>query len=144
MQTLEKWAESVQFAQSQSQVVSIKGLRSLLLGSTLLASVERVERSTARVFRDGVVVNILNPKTAVFFLAFVPQFVDEDAVRPTMLTLVLGLMFVGWGLVTDGLYALGAGWIGRQLETSSTFTRRKDIVAGMCYLGLGAATFVIG
>ena len=66
----------------------------------------------------GIVVNVLNPKTALFFLAFLPQFVDADRGGVWSQALVLGLVFVGLGLVTDSLYALAAGTIGGVIGAS--------------------------
>lgn len=97
-------------------------------------------RSTRRMYTDGVVVNILNPKTAVFFLAFVPQFVDTDTGNTTTQILVLSALFVALGIVSDGAYGLAAGWIGGHLRDSPTLNRRKDTVAGSIYLALGAGT----
>src|SRR5204862_4419988 len=73
-------------------------------------TVPRPPRSGRRVFTQGAVVNVLNPKTALFFLAFLPQFVDRD--RPVWTqTIVLGLCWVALGLVSDGAYALAGGTI---------------------------------
>ena len=72
----------------------------------------------ARLFWQGAVVNILNPKTALFFLAFLPQFVDPSApVAPQML--VLGTMLVGLGVLSDGTYALVAAGAGRKLRETA-------------------------
>ncbi|MEM7141857.1 MAG: LysE family translocator [Actinomycetota bacterium] len=101
-------------------------------------------RSHRRIFGDGVVLNILNPKTAVFFLAFVPQFVDVDAGNATTQVIALGAAFVVIGLVTDGLYALAAGWIGRWLRRSPRAARGSETTAGIIYLGLGATTALSG
>lgn len=97
-------------------------------------------RSSRRIFVDGVVLNILNPKTAVFFLAFVPQFIDVDAGHTTVQLVVLGVLFIGLGLVTDGAYALAGGWIGGRLRRSPRLARRSETTAGTIYLGLGFAT----
>ena len=56
----------------------------------------------ARLFRDGFVVNLLNPKTAIFFLAFLPQFVEVGRGHVAMQVAVLGLLFTALGFVTDG------------------------------------------
>jgi len=90
-----------------------------------------------RAFARGVVVNVLNPKTALFFLAFLPQFVDPDrgAVWPQVVA--LGLVFVVLGLASDSLYAFAAGFFGRFLR------RRRSILryaSGTVYVGLGAVT----
>ncbi|GJM37031.1 MAG: RhtB family transporter [Acidimicrobiales bacterium] len=112
--------------------------------SSFGSSPDAPERSHRRIFRDGVVLNTLNPKTAVFFLAFVPQFVDVDAGNTTAQVVVLGALFVLIGLVTDGVYALAAGRIGRRLRRSSTAARRSERTAGVIYLGLGVTTALAG
>lgn len=90
-------------------------------------------------FRDGVVVNVLNPKTAVFFLAFVPQFVEPGSSASAQLA-VLGATFVVLGLVTDGGYALAGAAIGARLRRSASFARRTRRVTGVVYVALGAVT----
>ena len=87
-------------------------------------------------FRQGVIVNVLNPKTAVFFLAFLPQFVDPNGTVWTQVT-VFGLAFVVLGLVTDGAYAIIAGSLGPWMRR-----RRRALryASGTVFVGLGAAT----
>jgi threonine/homoserine/homoserine lactone efflux protein len=90
--------------------------------------------SLSRAYTQGVVVNVLNPKTALFFLAFLPQFVDSD--RPVWTqTIVLGLCWIGLGLLSDGAYALAGGTIGGVLRQ-----RRKAVryASGGIFIGLGA------
>ena len=89
-----------------------------------------------RLFRQGVVVNVLNPKTAVFFLAFLPQFVDPDGTVWTQV-IVFGISFVLLGLVTDSAYALVAGTLGAWMR------RRRGAfryASGAVFVTLGAAT----
>ena len=62
-----------------------------------------------RLFRDGVVVSVLNPKIAAFFVAFLPQFVDASLGAVPLQILVLGALYAALALVTDGGYALLAG-----------------------------------
>jgi len=97
----------------------------------------------ARVFRDAVVVAVTNPKTALFFLAFLPQFADPGApLAPQML--LLGAMFVVLAMASDSTYALLAGAIGAWLR------RRPGAAAGgrwataLVYLGLGVAAALSG
>src|SRR5207253_7849473 len=69
-----------------------------------------------RVFRDGFVVNLFNPKTAIFFLAFLPQFVDPVRGPVHWQILALGLTFMGLGMLSDGMFALAAGAAGAFLK----------------------------
>ena len=110
------------------------GIRKLLGRDEPFETSERTPRSARRVFGQGVVVNVLNPKTALFFLAFMPQFVDPD--RPVWTqTIVLGLCWVGLGVLSDGAYAVAGGTIGGLLRR-----RRKTVryASGGIYIGLGA------
>ena len=94
----------------------------------------RPPRSGRRVFTQGVVVNVLNPKTALFFLAFLPQFVDRDRTVWTQIA-VLGLCWIALGLLSDGSYALAGGTIGGFLRR-----RRRAVryASGGIFVGLGA------
>jgi threonine/homoserine/homoserine lactone efflux protein len=100
-----------------------------------------------RLFSQGLIVNVLNPKTALFFLAFLPQFVDPSRGAAWAQVLVLGAVFVVLGLCTDGVYALLSGtagsWLRRKSE-SAGFRRGQRYVSGGVYLALGAATAVSG
>ena len=109
------------------------GVRKLLDGE---APVEEAGRRAGhrRLFWQGVVVNSLNPKTALFFLAFLPQFVDPErgAVAPQVLA--LGVLFLVLATLSDGAYALVAGsvrgWLGERRRTLAR-------VSGCSYIGLG-------
>jgi threonine/homoserine/homoserine lactone efflux protein len=87
-----------------------------------------------RLFWQGVVVNSLNPKTALFFLAFLPQFVDAErgAVAPQVLA--LGVLFLVLATLSDSTYAFVAGsvrgWLGER-------RRAMARVSGLSYIGLG-------
>jgi threonine/homoserine/homoserine lactone efflux protein len=91
------------------------GIRKLLERDDVV-EVEVESLVLRRAFARGVVVNVLNPKTALFFLAFLPQFVDTDRGGVWSQVLVLGLTFVALGLVSDSLYALAAGTVGNVLR----------------------------
>jgi len=94
--------------------------------------------------RQGAVVNVLNPKTALFFLAFLPQFVDPDAGYVAAQLVFFGLVFVALGLVTDGLYALAAGTAGGSLRSSRFFAGARRWVSGTVFIGLGLVTALSG
>ena len=93
-----------------------------------------------RALQRGVVVNVLNPKTALFFLAFLPQFVDRARGGVWSQVLVLGLVFVGLGLVSDSIYAFAAGTVGVMLRRRR---RALQYVSGVAYIGLGAAAALV-
>jgi threonine/homoserine/homoserine lactone efflux protein len=102
------------------------------------------ERNLRRAFAQGVVVNVLNPKTALFFLAFLPQFVDPNATHPAVQIAFLGVLFALLGLVTDSLWALAAGTAGGMLRRSRRFVKVQRYVTGSVYVGLGLATALVG
>ena len=102
------------------------------------------ERNLRRAFAQGVVVNVLNPKTALFFLAFLPQFVDPNVPHPAVQIAFLGVLFALLGLVTDSLWALAAGTAGGMLRRSRRFVRAQRYVSGTVYIGLGVATAFAG
>jgi threonine/homoserine/homoserine lactone efflux protein len=93
--------------------------------------------SHARLFRDGFVVNLLNPKTALFFFAFLPQFVHPAAGAVPLQVVVLGATFVGLGLVTDSAYALLAGTAGDWLKRSRGYLKFERYGSGVLFIGLG-------
>ncbi|GAA2866486.1 LysE family translocator [Streptosporangium fragile] len=94
-----------------------------------------------QVFLEGVVVNVLNPKVILFFLAFLPQFVEPEAGAVPLQIAVLGGTLLLLGLASDLLYAAGAGALGRRLRTRPGLLGR---VSGIVYLGLGVATALSG
>jgi threonine/homoserine/homoserine lactone efflux protein len=101
-------------------------------------SVERTEpRSLGRIYRDGVVVNILNPKTALFFLAFIPQFVAPSRGDVALQCAFLGGLFIFIAFCTDTLWALVASGAGTWLRGHPQFVASQRYVAGSVYLTLG-------
>jgi threonine/homoserine/homoserine lactone efflux protein len=102
------------------------------------------ERSLWRLYRQGVVVNVLNPKTALFFFAFLPQFVNPDAGRVGIQIALLGLVFVAVALVSDSMYALVAGTAGRWLKESRGYLSVQRWVSGSVFIGLGVVTALSG
>jgi threonine/homoserine/homoserine lactone efflux protein len=97
-----------------------------------------------RVFRDGVVVNLLNPKAALFFLAFLPQFTTRGAgpeqLRAEMLLLGAATMLVG--LTLDLCYAVGADAIGRRFRSARTTSRGRNVIVATIYLALSVFALV--
>jgi threonine/homoserine/homoserine lactone efflux protein len=122
----------------------------ILLGvRRLLTKQERREDETRgpadlrRHFRQGIVVNVLNPKAALFFLAFLPQFIDPDG-HVALQIVVLGLSFLALGLVTDSAWALVAGVTAERLRRSRRFPLVERWVSGSVFIGLGVAAAATG
>jgi threonine/homoserine/homoserine lactone efflux protein len=94
-----------------------------------------------RRFRRGMLVNALNPKTGLFFLAFLPQFVDPGRGPVLSQILVFGSLFVLLALVSDSLYALGAGALAARIRRRGRGAREAGRYASAAvYVGLGTAT----
>ena len=100
--------------------------------------------SLRRLFAQGVVVNVLNPKTALFFLAFLPQFVDVSKGAVGVQILILGLIFVVLGVVSDGLYAVAAGTAGAWVKREGRLLRAERYVSGSVFIGLGVTAALAG
>lgn len=114
------------------------GVRALVDGERSIgpASVSRLDRPV-QIFGQGVLVNLLNPKTALFFLAFLPQFVDPSRGTIAGQVLFLGGLFVLLSLVSDSVYALLAGTLGRYLQGHATFLRAQRYVTSGIFVALG-------
>ena len=100
--------------------------------------------SLSRVYLQGVVVNVLNPKVAIFFFAFLPQFVDPARGHLTLQFLSLGMLFIVMALSSDSVCALLAGSAAGWLRGNPNFIRREKYVAGSVYMGLGLVTALSG
>jgi threonine/homoserine/homoserine lactone efflux protein len=99
----------------------------------------------SRVFSQGVIVQVLNPKVALFFLAFLPQFVDPSRGDAWTQILVLGATLAALGILTDGLYALLGGTASVALRRrSARFRCAQRYFSGGVYLALGAASAASG
>ena len=93
--------------------------------------------SARRTFGEGVLVNVLNPKTAIFFLAFLPQFTDPARGPVAPQIILLGVIWILLGLLSDGLYALLASVLAGRLRRSARARRRLDVSSGAIFVGLG-------
>lgn len=119
------------------------GIQRLLVRDEVAGLEARTPRRLSELYRRGVVVNVLNPKTALFFFAFLPQFVDPDAAAAPQIAL-LGLLFIGLAVVSDGAYALLAGTLGGWLRRSRALLRAQRWVSGSVLVGLGVAAALSG
>lgn len=114
------------------------GVRRLLLAPVDAAAPDRPPTSARGALAQGVAVNVLNPKTALFFLAFLPQFVDPSRGPVALQVVVLGLVFVALGLMSDSAYAVAAASLaGRIRRRGLSLARRGQRASGLVFVGLG-------
>jgi threonine/homoserine/homoserine lactone efflux protein len=100
--------------------------------------------SHLRLFAQGFLVNLLNPKTALFFYAFLPQFADPARGPLVWQILFLGLLFVLLACCTDGTYALLSGTLHGWLSRSGRLRRARRYLTGGVYIALGLSAAVSG
>jgi threonine/homoserine/homoserine lactone efflux protein len=113
------------------------GVRKLLSPEHNPTLMQNTRTDLRRAFSQGVIVNVLNPKTALFFFAFLPQFVVVSRGSVPLQMITLGVTFCLLGLCTDSMYALLSGTAGTWLRRSRTFWRFERFFAGSVYIGLG-------
>ena len=117
------------------------------LGIRAFTSKEQVESEApppqplGKVFLEGLVVNVLNPKVTLFFLALLPQFVQPSAGSSALQIVLLGATLLLLGLISDMVYAFTAGALGARLATKARALRH---FSGVVYLGLGVVTAFAG
>jgi threonine/homoserine/homoserine lactone efflux protein len=116
------------------------GVRRWRAGERVMSAADRPAVPMGNLCRQAFVVSVLNPKTAIFFLAFLPQFVDPEAGAVTVQVLVLGTAFIAIGLVSDSTYALAASSLGSLLRRSRRARRAERYVESGVYMGLGVTT----
>jgi threonine/homoserine/homoserine lactone efflux protein len=120
------------------------GIRRLLAAGSSLRTTGSGNRDMRRVFSNGLAVAVLNPKTALFFLAFLPQFVDPARGSISIQFLFLGALFVSMAVLTDSLYALLAGSLGGWIKSSPWFLRIDRYAVGFLYVILGITAALTG
>jgi len=119
------------------------GVRRLLSRDEEKALDGPTPHSLRRVYAQGVVVNLLNPKTIVFIFAFIPQFVDTSSPHVGRQIFALGLTFAALGLMSDSLYALAAGTVADKLRGSRRMAKFERWFGGGILVGLGVAAALV-
>ena len=115
------------------------GVRSFLSKHEAGITKTQARRHLLTIFRESIVVNILNPKTALFFFAFLPQFVDTaNELSVSMQIWAFGLIFILVGIVSDGLYAVFAGVLGDRFKRAGLHYGKY--ITGTVFTSLGVAT----
>lgn len=120
------------------------GLRKLFGRADARAPQVTGRRRLSSMFYQGIVVNILNPKTALFFIAFLPQFTDVSQGGIAGQIFFLGTAFVVMGIVSDGIYAILAGTIGNSLRDNRRVQRAQRFLSGSIFLALGISAALSG
>jgi len=115
----------------------VVGIRRILAGDGKEPESRALRAPLRRIYRQGVIVNVLNPKTALFFLAFLPQFVDPDrgAVWPQVA--VLGVVFVFVAVLSDMTYALVSDAIAGRIRRTGTGAKVRRWLTGGVFVALG-------
>ena len=102
------------------------------------------QESLPRIYSQGFVVNLFNPKTALFFFAFLPQFVNTPNGNITLQIFLLGIIFVVMAIITDSAYAIISSSVASQLHANQNFARSQRYFTGLIYIGLGVVTAFTG
>jgi threonine/homoserine/homoserine lactone efflux protein len=121
-------------------ILGVKAIRSAGHVSATSVPVVKPER---RLFAEAFVVSLLNPKVALFFLAFLPQFVQRGHAPIWSQTLVLGGIYIALGLCSDSLYALLGARLGTRLSRSTARLRASRYAEGGILVGLGVLTLAL-
>jgi threonine/homoserine/homoserine lactone efflux protein len=112
------------------------GIR-MLVQKTDLASQQLNAERLNRIFRQGVITNVLNPKVAIFFLAFLPQFIDSRRGSVAMQIVLLGLIFNVGGTLVNLAVAYAGGTLGELLRRNQRIARLQRRFTGVIFIGLG-------
>lgn len=120
------------------------GVRTLLTRQKPQQAAVVVPKSFSQLFVQGFLVDLLNPKTALFFYAFLPQFVDPTRGPVPAQMLLLGILFELVAICTDSLYALLGSVAGKFITGNATFQRLQRYITGCIYIALGVFTAVTG
>lgn len=122
----------------------VMGIQTLMRRDDPSSDATVARGSLRRVYTQGVIVNVLNPHTALFVFAFLPQFVNQSAGHAPLQMLVLGMLFVALSVTTDSGWALAAGTAGQWIREHPDYARRQRHIAGGALIGLGALTALTG
>ena len=119
------------------------GVQTFRAGGTRAPDVPAEPAALSRVARDGFLIGLLHPKTALFFAAFLPQFMDPERAAFAQ-GVMLASLFVAIAVTTDSIYAYAAGSVRDRLRGRSGFATGSRRVAASMYCALGLATALSG
>ena len=113
------------------------GVKMILETRAVESPLENANVSSRNPFWQGIATEALNPKTALFFLSFIPQFVNHDAGHVFAQFVVLGVVSVGLNTTADLMITMLAGPLGNRIRSSATFRKRQRALTGVIMIGLG-------
>jgi len=120
------------------------GIRTLT-SKTQTTDIQSIEvMSYSQIFRQGFIVNLFNPKTALFFFSFLPQFVDRSRGPAVLQIIILGTIFVSMAIISDSMYAMIAGTARQLMSGSLRVAQAQKYFAGIIYIGLGITSVFTG
>ena len=119
------------------------GIRALASRAADGPAVKPAPQPTGRLFRDGFLVALLNPKTTLFFAAFLPQFMSPGY-SVWVQSALLGATFVVIATLTDTVYALSAGTLAPRFEHRGALSSNARYAVGGTFIGLGLYTALSG
>lgn len=120
------------------------GIQKFLIADPVENNIIVGHKRLRQIFVQGVIVNVFNPKTALFFLAFLPQFVDVSKGDVALQMILLGVIFASLGILSDGAYAIAAGSFGQWLKNHAGVLRAQRYFAGCVFITLGLLTAATG
>ena len=113
------------------------GIQALRHRSSFSLEGARDTRALGVIFRQSVIGNMLNPKVTLFFLAFLPQFVDSQAGHVGAQMALLGAIFMVQTIVIFGAVAIFSGWLGAWMRAKPAIGERLNVFAGITFIALG-------
>jgi threonine/homoserine/homoserine lactone efflux protein len=120
------------------------GIRAILAKASSIKMPDVVQESLLKVYRHGILVEALNPKTALFFLALFPQFVNAESGTIVTQFLILGVIFVVLTVIYTTILAVFTGRIGQLIKRGTGKNRWGQKVLGLLYIGLGLQVLLLG
>ena len=113
------------------------GIRTLMSGSAFQLGKDGSSIALWTVYQQSVIGNVLNPKVTLFFLSFLPQFINLNAGRVELQMVLLGALFMGQTVLIFGAIAFFSGAIGDRLRTNPAIANRPNAFAGVIFIALG-------
>lgn len=120
------------------------GIQALLAKATSVRMPDVVKESLFKAYKHGILVEALNPKTALFFLALFPQFVDVEGSKVVTQFLILGVIFVVLAVIYTTILSIFTGKIGQLLKAGNGMNKWGNKVLGLIYIGLSLQVLLIG